>query len=89
MAMGPICIITPSGMICSSSKPMKSHFPAQGPVGASSVAASVYDAVDHALASIITTPKVREVYATVAQLMAQGQVNLKEAFTITATADQT
>ncbi len=86
MAMGPICIITPSGMVCSSSKPMQRHHPKPPrPENATPLATKVYDAVDTALKGLVPDVVERELYATVAQLMAQGKVNEREAFTITAT----
>ncbi len=92
MAMGPICIITPSGMICSSSRPMKRHFPKPQPPGdepVTTLASKVYDDVFGALAKDVPDPKLRDVYATACQLIAQGSVTLKTPFTITATADNT
>ncbi len=86
MAQGPICIITSSGMICASS-PMTQHFPRPGgPVG-SETAERVYRAVDHALKDIVPNARERWIYATVAQLMAQGKVSVRQPFTVTATAD--
>ncbi len=90
MALGPICIITPSGMICSSSKPMKRHFPkppADEP--ATTLAGDVYNAVYTTLQKHVLDDKLRDVYATACQLIAQGKVTLNTPFTITATADQT
>lgn len=86
MAQGPICIITSSGMICASS-PMTQHFPRPGgPVG-SETAERVYRAVDQALKDLVPNGAERWLYATVAQLMAQGKVSSKQPFTVTATAD--
>lgn len=86
MAQGPICIITSSGMICASS-PMTQHFPRPGgPVG-SETAERVYRAVDQALKDLVPNGAERWLYATVAQLMAQGKVSAKQPFTVTATAD--
>jgi hypothetical protein len=87
VAQGPICIITPTGMVCASSKPMKRHFPKPEAPVTSALADKVYDAVNNALKNDIADAQLRDVYATVCELMAQGGVTTRTPFTVTAAAN--
>ncbi len=82
----PICIITASGMVCASSKPMKRHFPHDGPERP----VRGLDAVVDDVAAALRRHRVsgRETIATVVQLMVQVGVNDATPFTVNATLDK-
>jgi hypothetical protein len=81
VAKGPICIITPTGMVCCSSRPMKRHFPNEGKEDATAETEKVYTAVEGALGRVSG----RDTILTVVQLMVQAKVTDAMPFTITAT----
>jgi hypothetical protein len=84
VAQGPICIITPSGMVCCSSKPMKQHFPKVGDEVPSADTDNVCHAVETALAPYAKLVAVDTILSVV-QLMVHAKVTDKTPFTITAT----
>ena len=78
----PNCIITASGMVCASSRPMKHHFPSSGPERPVRGLDAVVDAVSAALRH--SHVRGRETIATVVQLMVQVGVDDATPFTISA-----
>jgi hypothetical protein len=88
MAQGPICIITPSGMICASSPQMTKHYaPGVGtcdpnyadPVAVGK-AAKVREKMDETGSNFTSDEK--DLIQTVVQLMTAVHVNVNQHFTI-------
>ncbi len=83
MAKSPICIITPSGMICSSS-PLKRHHPT-GSACQDNIAhpqGSKADDVKAKIKETICTPAEKALIGTVAELLLAADPKDNEPFTI-------
>ena len=93
MATGPICIITPSGMVCASSPTMRRHYPPGsrkdcGPENPRKDLDKVVEAVKATLSSAPFSVSGQETIATVVQLMVQMDVDDTMPFTIHSTLDR-